>query len=159
MAASPSGRGAVVEPADESEDAWVLFQEIVEEIQSELGGDPGFEVRPHPQHMRDLPGRRGRPVYDQVMSMGLLDELHDDVNDPSLLDLAFRSIYSPILTSGRGGSGYNYASRENGGALQSALAGRHQHDRADPLATRLDHILAAAADLHGSIGVALRHVT
>ncbi|MBR0796113.1 hypothetical protein JQ615_12005 [Bradyrhizobium jicamae] len=59
-------RGAVVEPADESEDAWILFQEIVEEIQSELGSNPDFEVRAHPQHMRDLPGRRGRPVYDQV---------------------------------------------------------------------------------------------
>jgi hypothetical protein len=25
-----------------------------------------FEVWPHPRHMRDLPERRGRPVYDQV---------------------------------------------------------------------------------------------
>jgi hypothetical protein len=24
-------------------------------------------VRPHPQDMRDLPGRRGRLVYDQVV--------------------------------------------------------------------------------------------
>ena len=60
------GRGAVVKPADDSESAWILFQEVVEEIRDELGEDPNFEVRPHPQHMRDLPGRLGRPVYDQV---------------------------------------------------------------------------------------------
>ena len=44
----------------------MLLQEIVEEIQDELGGDPNFEVRPHPQDMRGLPGRPGRPVYDEV---------------------------------------------------------------------------------------------
>jgi hypothetical protein len=43
-----------------------LFQEIIEEIQDELGGDPDFVVQSHPQRMRDLPGRRGRLVYDQV---------------------------------------------------------------------------------------------
>jgi hypothetical protein len=44
--------------------AVVLNQAIVERIQDELGGDPDFEVRPRPQHMRDLPGRR--LVYDEV---------------------------------------------------------------------------------------------
>jgi hypothetical protein len=61
-----NGRAAVLEPTDESESAWILFQEIVEEVQAELGGDPNFEVRPHPQHMRDLPNKRGHPVYDEV---------------------------------------------------------------------------------------------
>ena len=59
------GREVVLEPADKSESAWMLFQEIVEEIQEELGGDPEFDVRPHP-NMRDLPGRRGRPVYAEI---------------------------------------------------------------------------------------------
>jgi hypothetical protein len=63
---SADGRAALLEPADDSEHAWILFQEIVEEIRDELGDDANFEVRPHPRHMRDLPGRRGRPVYDQV---------------------------------------------------------------------------------------------
>jgi len=61
-----NGCAAVIEPADDSESAWILFQEIVEEVQDELGGDPNFEVRPHPQDMRGLPGRPGRPVYDEV---------------------------------------------------------------------------------------------
>ena len=60
------GREVVLEPADKSESAWMLFQEIVEVIQDELGGDPSFEVEPHLQHMRDLPRRHGRPVYDLV---------------------------------------------------------------------------------------------
>ena len=60
-----NGRAAVIEPADDSESAWMLFQEVVEEIQDELGGDPNFEVEPHP-HVRGLPGRPGRPVYDEV---------------------------------------------------------------------------------------------
>ena len=64
---SANGRAALLEPADDSESAWILFQEIVEEIQDELGGDPNFEVRSHPQDMRDLPGRRGRLIYDQVV--------------------------------------------------------------------------------------------
>ena len=65
VAVLENGRAAVLNPADDSESAWILFQEIVEEIQEELGGDPEFDVRPHP-NMRDLPGRRGRPVYNQV---------------------------------------------------------------------------------------------
>ena len=60
-----NGCAAVLEPADDGESAWILFQEIVEEIQEELGGDPEFDVRPHP-NMRDLPGRRGRPVYAEI---------------------------------------------------------------------------------------------
>ena len=60
------GRSVMLTPLDDSESAWVLFQEIVEEIRDELGSDPNFEVRPHPKHMRDLPGRRGRLVYDQI---------------------------------------------------------------------------------------------
>jgi hypothetical protein len=60
-----NGRAAVIEPADDSESAWMLFQEVVEEIQDELGDDPNFEVQPHP-HMRGLRGRPGRPVYDEV---------------------------------------------------------------------------------------------
>jgi hypothetical protein len=63
---SADRRAAVLEPADDDEKAWLLFQEIVEEIQDELGGDPSFEVEPRPQHMRDLPGRRGRLVYDKI---------------------------------------------------------------------------------------------
>ena len=61
-----NGCAAVIEPADDSESAWILFQEIVEEIQDELGGDANFEVRPQP-NLRDLPERRGRLVYDQVV--------------------------------------------------------------------------------------------
>jgi hypothetical protein len=60
-----NGCAAVLEPADDGDSAWILFQEIVEEVQDELGGDPNFEVRPQP-NMRDLPGRRGRPVYAEI---------------------------------------------------------------------------------------------
>ena len=62
----PDRREAVIEPADDSESAWIRFQKIVEKIRDKLGGDPNFKVQPHPQHMRDLPERHGRPVYDQV---------------------------------------------------------------------------------------------
>jgi hypothetical protein len=63
---SANGRAVLLEPADDSDNAWILFQEIVEEIQDELGGDANFEVRPQP-NLRDLPERRGRLVYDQVV--------------------------------------------------------------------------------------------
>jgi hypothetical protein len=58
------GRSISVEPLDASDAAWDLFQDTVDEIEDELGGDPDFEVRPHVQHMRGLPGRR--KVYDVV---------------------------------------------------------------------------------------------
>jgi virulence-associated protein VagC len=60
------GRAAVLTPLDDSEKAWILFQEIVEEIRDELAGDSNFEVQPHAQHRRELPGQQSRPVYDQI---------------------------------------------------------------------------------------------
>jgi hypothetical protein len=60
------GRTAVLTPLDDSENAWLLFQEIVEEIGDELAGDSNFDVRPHQQYVRELHGRRDHPVYDQI---------------------------------------------------------------------------------------------
>jgi len=49
----------------DGDDDWLRFQEIVAEAEENAGDE--YEVLPHTNRMRDLPGwPAGRPVYDMA---------------------------------------------------------------------------------------------
>jgi hypothetical protein len=57
-----SDRSITILPVDD--DDWLRFQEVVAE--AEENADDGYEVLPHVNRMRDLPGWSPRPVYDMA---------------------------------------------------------------------------------------------
>jgi hypothetical protein len=61
-----SDRSIAIYPAEDGDDDWIRFQQVVAEAEQNAGDE--YEVQPHPQHMRDLPGfPPGRPVYDMAI--------------------------------------------------------------------------------------------
>ena len=60
-----SDRSIAIYPAEDGNDDWLRFQEIVAEAEENAGDE--YEVLPHTNRMRDLPGwPAGRPVYDMA---------------------------------------------------------------------------------------------
>jgi hypothetical protein len=60
-----SDRSIAIYPAEDSDDDWLRFQEIVAEAEENAGDE--YEILPHTNRMRDLPGwPAGRPVYDMA---------------------------------------------------------------------------------------------
>src|SRR6266446_6289313 len=60
-----SDRSIAIYPAEDGDDDWLRFQEIVAEAEENAGDE--YEVLPHTNCMRELPGwPAGRPVYDMA---------------------------------------------------------------------------------------------
>jgi hypothetical protein len=61
-----SERSITILPVDDGDDDWFRFQEVVAE--AEENADDEYEMLPHPNRMRDLPGWSPRPVYEWLPS-------------------------------------------------------------------------------------------
>jgi hypothetical protein len=59
-----SERSITILPAGDGDDDWLRFQEVVTEAEENAGDE--YEVLPHVNRMRDLPGWSPSPVYDMA---------------------------------------------------------------------------------------------
>jgi hypothetical protein len=59
-----SDRLISIYPADDGDECWLGFQEIIAVAQENAGDE--YEVLPHPNSRRDLPIWSPRPVYDKA---------------------------------------------------------------------------------------------
>jgi hypothetical protein len=60
-----SDRSLAIYPAEDSDEYWLGFQELVAAAEENAGDE--YEVMPHKNYRRDLPEWFGRPVYDMAI--------------------------------------------------------------------------------------------